>query len=372
VTRYLAVHVGRHGEAAGGMTQVVNGYLDGTFADFDTRAISSRDGTSGIHALRLAISAAVRIVRLRDRDRTVVIVHLSERGSFVREGALLLLARARGFATVGHLHGSEFRAFADARPRLVGAVLRAATLLITLSGESGTVARRFVPADAVVLVPNAVTAVNVRRYQVKERLVVFGGAVKQRKGVDVLVAAWRAVNETIPGHGWRLMVAGPLVEPELVPGRATGSLDNAEFTGALDHAGLMALLDRSQVAVLPSRDEAMPMFLLEAMARANAVLSTTVGAIPAVLGDGVGILVEPGDVDALSAALARVVSDDAFRTGLAARALASFEETYSTAAVFPRVEAVWKAALARHAAEARRTGRSRRPRPAVHGDSLPG
>jgi glycosyltransferase involved in cell wall biosynthesis len=371
VNRLVAVHVGRHGEVAGGMTQVVNGYLGWTFADFDTRAISSRDGSTGIRALWLSARAADRLLRLRGRDRTVVVVHLSERGSFVREGALLLLARARGFATVAHLHGSEFRPFADAHPRLVGRVLRAATLLISLSDDATSVAGRFVPADAVVLVPNAVAA---GRAQAKEQLVVFGGAVKRRKGVDVLVGAWQVLNERMPGHGWRLVVAGPIVEPHLVP----GTLENAEFAGALNHTALMDLLDRSSLAVLPSRDEAMPMFLLEAMARSNAVVSTTVGGIPAVLGDGVGVLVEPGDTDALADALTRVICDSAFRAELAERAHASFEETYSTAAVFPRVEAVWKAALERKASPPRgirrtqRQTRRRTPSPGNTRRALPG
>ncbi|MGO4691445.1 glycosyltransferase family 4 protein [Glaciibacter sp. 2TAF33] len=365
--RNVAVHVGRHGEVAGGMTQVVNGYLGWDFDDFDTRAISSRDGSTGIRAAWLAASAAGRILLLRGRENTVVVVHLSERGSFVREGALLLVARARGFATVGHLHGSEFRAFAHAHPRLVGRVLRAATVLISLSEESNSVAERFVPAGDVVMVPNAVAAGAPR---LKERLVVFGGAVKRRKGVDVLVSAWRSLTERMPGHGWRLVVAGPIVEPDLAP--PPDAIPDAEFTGALDHAALMALLDRSSVAVLPSRDEAMPMFILEAMARTNAVVSTAVGGIPAVLGDGAGVLVEPGDVDALTDALQLVISDEVFRGGLASRASASYQATYSTAAVFPRVEAVWKLALERRAAQRRRSGWSRHPGGTPRSRSQPG
>jgi glycosyltransferase involved in cell wall biosynthesis len=356
VSRNIAVHVGRHGEVAGGMTQVVNGYLGWHFAHFDTRAISSRDGSTGIRAVWLAASAAGRLLRLQGRGNTVVVVHLSERGSFVREGALLLVARARGFGTVGHLHGSEFRAFAHAHPRLVGRVLRAATVLISLSEESSSVAERFVPADDVVLIPNAVSAGAPR---LKERLVVFGGAVKRRKGVDVLVAGWRALNQRMPDHGWRLVVAGPIVEPDLAP--PPDALANAEFTGALDHAELMALLDRSSVAVLPSRDEAMPMFILEAMARSNAVVSTAVGGITAVLGDGVGVLVEPDDIDALADALQLVITDEVFRAGLATRASEAYEGTYSTAAVFPRVEAVWTLALERRAAERGRSRRSGTP-----------
>lgn len=341
---YAVYHVGRHGEAAGGMTQVVNGYLAGQFAQFQARAILSRDGSRGIPAVRLALSAAARILRLRHRDRTVIVVHLSERGSFVREGALLLLASARGFATIAHLHGSEFAPFADAHPRLVKRVLKAADVVLTLSEESSRIARRFVPGEAVQLVPNAVFPGKSRP---KERLVVFGGAVTRRKGVDVLLSAWRELAERMPGHGWRLVIAGPIIDQDVVPDPADGDLAGTEFTGAVGHDTLMDLLERSSIAVLPSRDEAMPMFVLEAMARSNAVVSTTVGGIPAVLADGAGVLVPPGDAERLTEALERFIRDTGFREESGRRALAAWETTYSAAAVFPRVESAWELALAR-------------------------
>jgi glycosyltransferase involved in cell wall biosynthesis len=342
VSRLRAVHVGRRGEVAGGMTQVVNGYLTWRFETFDTRVISSRDGSTSVAALRVALAAAGALLRLRGTRNTVVVVHLSQGGSFVREGLLLLLARARGFATVAQLHGSAFAAFARRRPRLVAHILRSAHLVLTLSEETRALAVRFVGLDRVVLLPNAVESGTPAP---AERLVVFGGAVTERKGVDVLVDAWRQLQATEAAAGWRLIVAGPLLEPHLVP----AELPAAEFVGAVPHAQLMTLLDRASVAVLPSRDEAMPMFVLEAMARHTCVISTAVGGLPAVLGDDVGVLIPPDDVDALRAALRTAMTDDAARAGYAARARTGYETTYSAAAVYPRVERAWRAALDRRA-----------------------
>jgi glycosyltransferase involved in cell wall biosynthesis len=332
--------VGRSGEVAGGMTQVVNGYLSWTFETFDTRVISSRNGSSGLAGLRVALAAAGALLGLRGTRNTVVVVHLSQGGSFVREGLLLLLARARGFATVAQLHGSAFAAFAAKRPRLVARVLRAAHLVLTLSEETRAVAVLFVGAGKVVLLPNAVEPGTPAP---PERLVVFGGAVTARKGVDVLVDAWHQLQADSLAAGWLLVVAGPLLEPGIVP----GTLGNAEFVGAVPHSALMNLLDRSAVAVLPSRDEAMPMFVLEAMARQNCVISTTVGGLPAVLGDGVGMLVHPGDVDALRDALHTAITDDAAREAHASRALEVYDTGYSAAAVYPQVERAWRTALDR-------------------------
>ncbi|MDJ0338186.1 glycosyltransferase [Cryobacterium sp. PH31-O1] len=334
--RLLAVHIGRSGEVAGGMSQVINGYLAHSFADFDLRMISSRDGSGGVRAALLAASAFWKVLRLADPERTVVVAHLSQGGSFAREGALVALAHARGFATVAQLHGSSFADFAAKRPGLVGRVLRAADVVLTLSSESRTAAAEFVPGERVVLVPNAV-ADGVHREI--EPLVVFGGAVSKRKGVDVLAAAWQRLA---PEHPlWRLVIAGPIRDQPAVP------LTRGEFVGALSHEALMKLLERSSIAVLPSRDEAMPMFILEAMARNNCVVATRVGGVPAVLANGVGVIVDPGDADSLETALRQAIADDAWRAKKADLARSAFESTYSAAAVFPLVERSWRAALDR-------------------------
>ncbi|MDJ0347971.1 glycosyltransferase family 4 protein [Cryobacterium sp. PH29-G1] len=334
--RPLAVHIGRNGEVAGGMSQVVNGYLAHSFADFDLRMVSSRDGSGGVRALAVAVAAFWKVLRLTDPENTVVIAHLSQGGSFVREGALLMLAHARGFATVAQLHGSSFAEFARKRPGLVGRVLRAADVVLTLSAESHAAAAEFVPGERVWLVPNAV-ADGVRREI--EPLVVFGGAVSKRKGVDVLAAVWK---ELAPQHPlWRLVIAGPIADQPMVP------LTRAEFVGPLSHEALMKLLERSAIAVLPSRDEAMPMFILEAMARENCVVATRVGGVPAVLANGVGVIVEPGDIGSLESALRRAMTDAAWRAEKANLARSAFAATYSAAAVFPLVERSWQAALDR-------------------------
>ena len=332
-------HLGRAGDVAGGMTQVLNGYLDWSFPRVDVGLITSRGNPHDLRAAAVRTSsAAARLLRL-PRRTSVVSAHLSERGSFVREGALMRLASARGIATVAHLHGSSFADFAAAHPRLTGWALSAADRVITLSDESSEVAARFVPAERVRLVPNAIPAGQDRP---KRDLVVFGGVVSHRKGIDVLQDAWQAVR----APGWELVVAGPVQDADLVREGVPGM----RLVGSLAHDELMELLAESRIAVLPSRHEAMPMFILEAMARGNCVVSTDVGGIAAVLTHGRGLVLPPGDTDALRDALQSVIDDADLRDRLAAAAREAFTETYSAEAVFPRVEELWLSAL-----EARRT-----------------
>ncbi|WP_210479323.1 glycosyltransferase family 4 protein [Naasia sp. SYSU D00948] len=332
--RPVVHHLGRAGDIAGGMTQVLNGYLEWPFPRVDVAVITSRGDPHDIRAgVRRAASAAGRVLQL-PRSGTVVVAHLSERGSFLREGSLLRAAAARGVATVAHLHGSSFASFAEARPRLVRWALSAADRVVSLSEESSRVAARFVPADRISLIPNAIPS---GAPATKERLVVFGGVVTHRKGIDVLQAAWDAARQP----GWELVVAGPPVDGHLI----RPDLRQARFLGAVSHAELMALLDRSAIAVLPSREEAMPMFILEAMARRNCVIATRVGGIAAVLGGGEGIVLPPGEVEPLAAALGNVMTDGAARGRYADAAASAFADRFSAETVFPMLEELWLTAL---------------------------
>ena len=295
----------------------------------------SRDGTTGRFAYALFASAFARMPFLGHRARTIVVVHLSQGGSFRREGTLLRWASLLGFPTVAHLHGSRFVDFAREQPASVAKVLNAADVIVSLSEETADEVSLLLPTSRVELVPNAVPA---GQPTPKEEIVVFGGGVTRRKGVDVLVEAWK---QLAPGQNWKLHIAGPVIESDLVNALPAGASD----LGALEHGALMSLLERSTIAVLPSRDEAMPMFILEALARNNAVISTTVGGIPEVLGDGAGVLVAPGDVDELAAALKDLIEDAEARASVAAAGYERFSQTYSAESVYPRMEQVWLSTL---------------------------
>lgn len=324
-------HLGRVGEVAGGMTQVLNSYLAGSFDGVDVRVLTTR-GNPGDHAAGVrAFARAHRAIRRMDTTgRTVIVAHVSTGGSFLREGALLRLAARRGLGTIAHVHGSTFAAYAARHPRLVGRVLSRADLVISLSDEITSVSARFTDPSRIVLVPNAVPAGTPAP---PRDVVVFGGAVGRRKGVDVLLRAW----ERAAAPGWRLELVGPVVDSELVESLPP----QVGLRGALPHAELMGMLDSARVAVLPSRGEALPMFLLESMARDTCVVATAVGGIPELLADDCGIVVRPDDADALASALSLAMTDASARDRFAASARERYEQTYSAAVVFPELERVW-------------------------------
>jgi len=78
------------------------------------------------------------------------------------------------------------------------------------------------------------------------------------------------------------------------------------------------LLAGATVLAYPSLYEGFGLPTLEAMAAGVPVVTTNAGALPEVVGDA-AVLVEPGDTDALAAALESVLSDEAQRCSLIER-----------------------------------------------------
>jgi glycosyltransferase involved in cell wall biosynthesis len=92
-------------------------------------------------------------------------------------------------------------------------------------------------------------------------------------------------------------------------------------TGFVEHSAVPGVLASLDVLVLPSAYEEMGSVLTEAMAAGLPVVASDVGGIPEVVRHGeTGLLVPPGDVAALAAALDRLVADPGLREHLAAGA----------------------------------------------------
>ncbi|WP_431275648.1 glycosyltransferase family 4 protein [Variovorax ureilyticus] len=102
-----------------------------------------------------------------------------------------------------------------------------------------------------------------------------------------------------------------------------GLRDRVMLHGEQDEAALRVFYARADAFVLPSFHEGYGMALAEAAAHGLPVISTTAGAIPDTVPAGAGVLVPPGDGQALRAALQRLMDDTAWREQLASGAKAA-------------------------------------------------
>jgi glycogen(starch) synthase len=129
----------------------------------------------------------------------------------------------------------------------------------------------------------------------------IGRHVRQ-KGFDVLLRAWS--QAAIRSH--ELVLAGDGVEHHALR-QLTADLkitDSIRFVGAADRRNAVRLFQSCSFFVLPSRIEPFGIVNLEAMAAGKAVVATRTGGVPELVEDGTtGLLVPPGDADALAVAI---------------------------------------------------------------------
>ncbi len=328
-------HLGGAGDVAGGVSRVIERFCAFPFAAVRCVALPSRRRGSPVGTAVASLRVLARILRARRREDVVLAAHLSQGGSFLREGVLAAVGHALGHPVVIHLHGSSFAAFARRRPRLVRAVLSRSDAVLVLSDETGEAVRAAVPAVPVVSQPNAV---DLRPATEKQPTVVFAGTVCRRKGVDVLLDAWHRRPEH---HGFRLVLLGP-VEMDLSPWHPR---PDVEVVGPVPHGEVLSRMDTASVVVLPSRAEAMPLALLEAMAAGCAVIGTSVGGVTHLLRDGAGVVVAPGDTEAFAEMLWTLLSDSEAIEDVSARARARIDRDHASTTVFPAVEQVWLEAV---------------------------
>jgi len=150
----------------------------------------------------------------------------------------------------------------------------------------------------------------------------FVGVLERYKNVDGLAEAWRRAAPRVPDARLRLVGSGTL---QSVVERLVRDLpEQTSWSERLTQAEVSAALDESTLLVLPSRSEGMGRVVIEAFCRARPVVGSRVGGIPDLVQDGTnGLLVEPGDLDALGDALVNVLTDRGLAERLGAGAHAS-------------------------------------------------
>lgn len=221
-----------------------------------------------------------------------------------------------------------------------------ARALVVQTQEVGRWARQIVGGGNVYVIPNPVVLPPVRgrteKLLKKDHTVLAIGRMRPEKGFDLLLQAFAQCCGRHPD--WNLRIVGD--GPERARLSALANKLGIERRLQLD--GIVKLpqsvLQAADLFVLSSRFEGFPNVLLEAMACGLAVMSFDCPSGPrAIIQNGVdGILVPPGDVQALADTMDKLMGDDSERCRLGTNAL-EVTERFSV----PRIMAMWDKVLSR-------------------------
>jgi glycosyltransferase involved in cell wall biosynthesis len=166
-------------------------------------------------------------------------------------------------------------------------------------------------------------------------VLVFAGRLGPQKALGTALEAVAAIP------GVTFVVAGDGPERIALERRAQelGVGGRVRFLGSVSRDAVLRLFRAADASVLSSAWENFPHTVVEALAVGCPVIATTVGGVPEVVRDGEnGLLVRPGDPEALADAVSRFFSDAELREGLTGRAPASVAG-YTEETVFSVIEA---------------------------------
>jgi glycosyltransferase involved in cell wall biosynthesis len=169
----------------------------------------------------------------------------------------------------------------------------------------------------------------------REGMIVYAGRFDPVKGIEVLCRAVAELKTMDRHSGVRLCLFG---DSDNSYGRSIRELvttlgieEFVDFPGFADAATLSAKLRSSSLSVVPSISvENMPNSLLESLACGTPVVASDTASLrPLLEGTGAGVLFEPGNVDALAAALDGLLGDSARLEDMGRAATELAETKYS-------------------------------------------
>jgi glycosyltransferase involved in cell wall biosynthesis len=258
-------------------------------------------------------AADILITLLRRPGRAaIVVLQVFSGPSFIIEDAASWISELSGQRIVMFLHGGAMPAFMASHPRWIKRVLGRAQAIVAPSEYLANAVRKY--GFQAQIIPNVI---DLSTYKHRQRTQLRPSIFWMRSfheiyNPEMAVRVLSQVRSFVPEA--RLTMAGPDKGKEADVRRLAECLGlngSVRFTGFLDMRGKLREGNSSDIYINTNHVDNMPVGVLEACAMGLPVVSTNVGGIPYLLKDGeTGLLVEDNNVEAMAAAIIRLLRDE--------------------------------------------------------------
>jgi glycosyltransferase involved in cell wall biosynthesis len=329
----------------GGISAVIDNHIEaGVYEGYQHYFIASHDEVGLLKRIYLMLISLVTLISLIIRRKvSVCYLHGSMKGSIYRKSVFLFMCQLLGCKVIFHLHGSEFaQAYQSSSfiyQSLVRYILDKSDNVFVLSAYWKTYVETISVNAEIQVISNFPSPVFETLYDTREydkkpiTELLFLGRIGQRKGVyDLLEAVQLLKTKGIKGFHINVGGNGEIDKLRaLVEQRDLNEYFNV--IGWVTGEQKYQLLKECDLLLLPSYNEGLPIAILEALSAGLAVLSTNVGGIPDAISDErYGILVEPGQPDALANAISKYLCTDGLIEVVARNARKLYDIEYSSKA----------------------------------------
>lgn len=275
------------------------------------------------------------------KNPSLIHVHTAGYLSFFESSLYLFISALFNKKTILHIHANSLDTFYQSSSFLTKLYIRKSILIsdktIALSNywKKFIVNEMKINNDLIYVIHNGVPFSKYayqktcnEKFDDNIHILFMGGRDSKRKGVYDLISSISLILNQQPNVILTVVGSGE-VETIRSICKDLNLGKNVRILGQITDKEKINELNNSDIFVLPSYSEGLPISILEAMAFGVPVVSTTVGAIPEVIEEGVnGFLIEPGDHKLLAEKLLLLIKSKNLREDMGINNLEKIKNKY--------------------------------------------
>ncbi len=275
-------------------------------------------------------------------------IHAASYGSTFRKFMYVRSIQKNNKKIVFHIHGAEYLKFFDSlskrKQEKVISMLKSVNTVIALSEDWKEKFESRFGISNCVAIENGINVNTLKpaisSVEESHHTMVSLGRLGKRKGTYDLINAICGATKYVDDLKVYLAGDGECEEAKKTI-QQKGLSKNIEVVGWIDFNQKIEILKKSSVLLLPSYNEGLPMAILEGMACGKAIISTNVGAIPEVVKEANGIIIEPGDIKSLEAAIIKLSLNDEIINEMSKNNIEKINNSYSVEIMHEKIRKVY-------------------------------
>lgn len=340
----------------GGITSVVKAHEKGKqWEKFNCKWIETHQDKSFFVKLWIVLIAFFQyLFTLPSAD--LVHIHIGEVPSALRKQPFMFVAKILNKKTIVHFHSFSPKTTIRGKYSFLYKYLFCnANCVIVLSDYWKNEVKSFLPDVNVEILYNpclrdiSELACGCAEYQgpkAKTYSILFAGTINHRKGYDVLINAFGKIAHKYPD--WTVVLAGNgEIEKGIEISKKLGIENQTTWLGWVNGEKKEHAFQNATLFCLPSYAEGFPMSVLDAWSYGLPVITTPVGGIPDIAIDGENMLLfPPGDTNALSDCLERLITDIELRAKISRASLLFARSRFNLDTINQELEDIYNKLLA--------------------------
>lgn len=322
----------------GGMATVIEGIMTDNKlnSNYNIKMHESYSDGNILYRLIFSIVAYIRFIFIYNKY-DLFYIHMASYGSTFRKGYYIRFLNKRNKKIILHVHGAEYLIFynnlSEKKKKKVQEIWLNSHTVIALSDKWKTEFEHLFNHKNIIVINNGI---DTEQYENGKCIIenvrhkfLFLGRLGKRKGTYDIVSAIEKLTKIYPDILVYMAGDGEISQVKNLINKKKLN-NNIKIMGWIDFENKVKLLQKVCTVLLPSYNEGLPMTILEGMAAGKVIISTNVGGIPELVENNVnGLIINPGDIDALCKAMKRVIEEKKFVAMCSVNNLTKIEFNFS-------------------------------------------